>query len=377
MDSNITEMITKSVKDLSRISRPTTNLSIWGGLGINREDGSIFTCKTSGEGNVIYGVNKNAYKSWRDGTYTFDRADLDHTVELLGFNQPNSGSIMSKQTKTGLVSRSQPLIRELTFFTKEAYLCNIDPSSRLAFRDGAIVPTIHEIQVEVIDNVSRILKTTSAQIVLNNTVDPEEIYTVPKGGGISSKSFDVDSLNFKFEPNTAGVKGAYNLKARIENAYSFMNKQENVNHCEITERDRPRVGDVWFNGLRTSIGNGIYELWADDIGAGPMLAASRNAVNEAAARYRKMINPINQRYATTRVNPMADKYPSNSITPVKMYVENWWEDSQLYAGIIAALFALMRSTGDARDSFEFSEDFIDAGAFDYDKLYKPLQGTEA
>jgi hypothetical protein len=108
-----------------------------------------------------------------------------------------------------------------------------------------------------------------------------------------------------------------------------------------------------------------------------MLRASRTSVQEAAARYKKDINPINQRYATTRVNPMADKFASNSITPVKMYIDNWWEDPQVYAGIIAALFALMRSTGDNRDSFEFSQDFIDAGAFDYDKMYKPLNGIEA
>jgi hypothetical protein len=377
MDSNIKELITNSVKELSRVNRGTTTLTIWGGLGLNRSDGTMFVCKTDGSNNIIYGAKKSAYKQWKNGTYVFSREDMDNTRKMLGLDTIVPKNVVSVRTRASIINSNEALIKELTFFLNEVSYCSINPASKLNYRDGIVLPNIHEIQVDVIDPINRSFDTRSVNIVLKTTANPADIYTVPKGGGISPNEFDYDELGFNFNINTEGIKGGHNLSARISKANEFISKQNEYDHCFIRDKERPRIGDVWYNGLRSSISNGIYELWADDIGAGPMLRASRTSVQEAAARYKKDINPINQRYATTRVNPMADKFASNSITPVKMYIDNWWEDPQVYAGIIAALFALMRSTGDNRDSFEFSQDFIDAGAFDYDKMYKPLNGTEA
>jgi hypothetical protein len=246
----------------------------------------------------------------------------------------------------------------------------------MALKDGYVNPSLHDVVAVVKDQSTLSIDTNNVDIILKNNIDRRNVDYVPKGGGRASGRYNPNNLYFKVNRNSSNNRGPF-ISARINSAKSMLNNIDQSDNCYIKDRDEPLEGDIWYNGVRSSISNGIYEVWVDDIGGGPMVRASRQAVYEAAARYKKNISPTSERYAGYRTSPMANKVASNAITPVKVYVENWWEDPQLYAGIIAVLFALMQTLDEKQDSFEFSKKFIDAGAFDYDKMYKPMQGMDA
>lgn len=168
-----------------------------------------------------------------------------------------------------------------------------------------------------------------------------------------------------------GVKGAY--VARIGRTASILSNSYGA--CEQAEPQIQRPGDVWIEGVRTSLSAGIYELWVDDILGGPMESRNRLRVNEAAARYYKDIDPTEQRYASHRVNPLASILPSNAITPVQTYVYDWFGDPNLYIGLLAVIAAIL--TGIEDDSInEYNKRYIDQGEFDYNQLYTKYDGVE-
>lgn len=169
----------------------------------------------------------------------------------------------------------------------------------------------------------------------------------------------------------SGVKDSYT--AKIGRTASILSNPFGA--CEQAEPQIQRPGDVWVEGLRTSLSAGIYELWVDDILGGPMESRNRLRVNEAAARYYKDIDPTEQRYATHRVNPLASVLPSNAITPVQVYIYDWFGDPNLYIGVMAVVAALL--TGIDEDPInEYNKRYIDQGEFDYNQLYSKVEGVE-
>jgi hypothetical protein len=400
MESNISDYIRQSVKEMSRVIKSRITLDIWTGLGIDRNTGNIFACPTNGKNLKIYAVKKTAMSQWREGKYQFSYESLVGAYKIMGlsgtssfgakeinmFNQssekegPNPSDSKAEpgtSTRANIIYANKSLIHELAFFLNEVYLCTINPVSKMGLRDGFVNPVVHEVSATVLDQNTLSLDTKSVDVVYKANVDMTKIEQVPKGGGRSSKRrFDPRNLYFKVNKSDNKNSGP-TIGARINHAKTFVHQMDESDDCHIKERDEPLDGDVWYNGVRTSISNGLYEVWVDDIGGGPMYRASRQTVQEAAARYKKNISPTSERYSGYEVNKMAKHVSSNAITPVKIYVESWWEDPQLYAGIIAVLFTLMQSLDEKQDSFEFSERFIDAGAFDYDKMYRPMEGMNA
>jgi len=401
MDANIGDFIKKSVKEMARVSKGQIRLGIWGGLGVNKNTGDIFVCPSDGANMKIYAAKKSALKQWRDGTYQFSYEDLVVAMKIMGINATNSSGstsvnnfnftkeaksetpssdrtpqIFSQTNRSTIIGGNKSLINEVAFFIKEVYLCGINPISRMAFRDGIVDPRLHEVSANIVDQSNITFDTISVDIVLKRSVDPKTLNYVPKGGGRAARRFNPGDLSFRISGTGPEGPGSA-ISARMTNAGNFISNSDQSDDCYIKDRDEPLQGDIWYNGIRSSITNGIYQVWVDDIGGGPMVSASRQSVYEAAARYKKNISPTSERYAGYRTNPAANKLASNAITPVKIYVENWWEDPQLYAGIISVLFALMQTLDEKQDSFEFSEKFIDAGAFDYDKMYKPMEGMDA
>lgn len=399
MDANLGDYIKQFVKEMARVNKSQIRLEIWGGLGVDANTGSIFTCPTSGTTNKIYAVKKTALDQWRKGNYQFSYDELVNTSKILGitdttafgagtnsyFNDsvgtnrgdnPVGKPIPPYISRPTIIGRNKGLLNELTFFLKEVHLCTINPLSRMALKDGYVNPSLHDVVAIVKDQTTISVDTNNVNIILKNNIDRRNIDYVPKGGGRSSGRYNPNNLYFRVNTNDSSNR-APSISARMRDAKSLLNNIDQSDSCYIKDRDEPLEGDIWYNGIRSSISNGIYEVWVDDIGGGPMVRSSRQAVYEAAARYKKNISPTSERYAGYRTSPMANKVASNAITPVKMYVENWWEDPQLYAGIIAVLFALMQTLNEKQDSFEFSKKFIDAGAFDYDKMYRPMEGMNA
>lgn len=146
--------------------------------------------------------------------------------------------------------------------------------------------------------------------------------------------------------------------------------------CEVAETQIQRPGDVWLEGVRTSLSAGIYELWVDDILGGPMESRNRFRVSEAAARYYKDIDPTEQRYASHRVNPLASVLPSNAITPVQTYIYDWFGDPNLYIGILGVVAAILTGIEEEGAVEEYNKRYIDQGEFDYNQLYNKVEGVE-
>lgn len=399
MDANLGDYIKQFVKEMARVNKSQIRLEIWGGLGVDRNSGTIFTCPTSGTTNKIYAVKKTALDQWRKGNYKSSYDELVNTARIIGitnetafglrntsyFNEslvstnptsPSFRPVPPYISRPTAINANKGLLNELTFFLKEVHLCTINPLTRMALKDGYVNPSLHDVVAVVKDQSTLSIDTNNVDIILKNNIDRRNVDYVPKGGGRASGRYNPNNLYFKVNRNSSNNRGPF-ISARINSAKSMLNNIDQSDNCYIKDRDEPLEGDIWYNGVRSSISNGIYEVWVDDMGGGPMVRASRQSVYEAAARYKKNISPTSERYAGYRTSPMANKVASNAITPVKVYVENWWEDPQLYAGIIAVLFALMQTLDEKQDSFEFSKKFIDAGAFDYDKMYKPMQGMDA
>jgi len=162
-----------------------------------------------------------------------------------------------------------------------------------------------------------------------------------------------------------------NIRGKIQYNYGHFEDQYNSG-CQSGEDTLYEDGDVWYGGLRSSLANGIYEQWIDNIG-GPMISASRRKVQEAASRYYKDIDPTELRYRDYRVNPQSKTTTSTAITPVKHYIYDWYEDPKLYIGIVAALLSFLK--GSPSSDYDYQYTFIDKGVLDYDKLFRPIQGN--
>lgn len=166
---------------------------------------------------------------------------------------------------------------------------------------------------------------------------------------------------------------AGSVQADVVRARRFYNSFYGGN-CNPQEIEVSLDGDIWFEGLRSSLSNGIYEIWIDDIGAGAMKSLNRRTVFEANARYTKDIDPTEQRFSSTRVHPGADIFASNAITPIKTYVVDFFSDPNTYVGMINVIMALTRSAGGS--SVEYEEEFIDQGSLDLGALYNKFEGLE-
>jgi hypothetical protein len=146
--------------------------------------------------------------------------------------------------------------------------------------------------------------------------------------------------------------------------------------CDLHEPETSFDGDCWLEGLRTSIANGIYEVWVDDILGGPMVKRDRLKVYEANARYTKDIDPTEQRFSGKRVHPGADTLPSTAITPIRQYIYDFLGDPHTYAGILAVVLAILRGLGDDSETIEYDTEYVDLGELDYGAIYNKHEGVE-
>lgn len=369
----IKKIVEETIKHSASTDAKTSGcvrMSIWTGPCMNKVSGTIYQSKGYyKETHTVLAVPKTKLNAFFENRFYLNPDDIKQTGRRLA-----TGNIVNeylnrifkraKEEKPVNVNKAEQtkLIRLLTFFNTEVYECSVIPGGTNFLPDGIPDPLIHDVEANLL--IDGKIDYKNVRFVHSPYVRRETINTVPIGGGIKLRETQAHSVRFNPGNNYYDQSRSAGLYTQSQYANPF---------CFLYDRDISRDGDLWFAGLKSSIGNGIIELWADDIGGGPMLRASRQSVYEAAARYYKDINPTNLRYNGYRVNPMAAILPSNSVTPVKTYIEDIFGDPTFYAGIFAALNQLLGTLDtDSKNLYKY----IDEGSFDYNALYNNKLGQE-
>ncbi len=372
----------------SRSSPRSIICSIWTGLGID-EFGSVF--KVPGYDKidrVVWVAPKDRMNAYIEGrwnpsginaelsylrsfissgsndSYAEEAAQRPRATKIPYVPEPSGSSVGSGvKDKISNQRLDTPLLMELAFFRTEVFRVELAPIEGLGFDraapGGYVDPALTEVIVDL--NQSGIPDSKNARLLMHPSVDRRLQTRVPSGAGISEKTY-------RSRLSRIGIKG---IKGRIGESTGRFNEMYNAS-CLDEKYEIAKAGDVWFEGVRSSITNGIVEFWVDDIGMGPMQRVGRNSVVQASARYYRETSAGQQRYATERDNPVSPHLASTAITPVKTYITDWFGDPSIYLGVLNAVMQL--SAGLDENESSYKEKYYDLGAFDFDKIYNQYEG---
>lgn len=269
--------------------------------------------------------------------------------------------------------RSEPknsLWIELAFFELEVFLVELAPNEGIgldrAAPGGIVDPLYCELDIPLTTGGRAI--TTNARLVRRNSIDPSTEVRVPRGGGETHQKYRNKRTHATQEFQEAGL--SWRIKRNVQNFQSMY-----VNKCAIEDPEIQLDGDVWVEGIRSSISRGLYEVWTDDLRMGPMLRISREKVQEAAARYTRMTAAGEQRYSTERDHPASADIASTAISPVKVYIEDWFGDPNFYLGLANYLMELGAGASGG-NKVDYRKSYYDAGTIDYGKIYNKYEGVE-
>lgn len=303
--------------------------------------------------NILYKDNKSAV----DGELQ-ERSNIDPVVSVDNINdQVGQRSIPRDKIDV-------PLLRELAFFRLEVQEVELAPMEGLGYDKAAPGGYVDPIFTEVIVNLNQSgnIETKNAHLSMSPRIDRSIQLRVPHGAGVAESLY----RNNLFSVRVGGIRERIR---RTNNSFQEMYSPT----CTRSEPQIAKAGDVWFEGVRSSITNGIVEFWVDDIGMGPMQRIGRNVVIQASARYHRDTAAAEQRYATERDNPASAYLASTAITPIPTYIKDWFGDPSLYLGLMNAIIQL--SAGfDSLGGNNYKEKFYDLGAFDFDKIYNKYEG---
>jgi len=363
---------------------------IW--TGLMHGDGLIKQCPGYiKEQRIVYICAKDRLKAFHENKYNNSllRAigyGIEHLIGAndIEFDKDNERAIrlgpssfelntlqeadISKYVKQNVAPRDA-LIKELAFFDLEVLQAELASNEGVGLdraAPGGIVDPRY-CDVEISCNSDGSLNLRNARLIRKIQIDPILESTVPKGGGEPLHRI-INRRDFGF------TKDKLDPKYRIEKARSSINSMYNLG-CYIKDPDLSLDGDVWVEGIRSSISNGVYEVWVDDVGLGPMLRTSRNKVEEATSRYIRKVQAAQMRYATERDNPLAAHLPSTSITPIQTYINDWFGDPSLYAGIASFLMQLASGLED-KNKTNYKKLYYDLGTLDYNRIYNKLDGKQ-
>lgn len=363
---------------------------IW--TGVMHDNGSIKQCPGYiKEQRIVYVCLKDRLKAFYENKYNNSLLkSIGYGIEhLIGaneieFSKDNEKAIrlgessfelktlqendIAKNVKENYAPKDT-LIKELAFFDLEVLQAELSPNEGIgldrAAPGGIVDPKYCDVIVPCDQDGSLHLR--NARLIRKIQIDPILESTVPKGGGEPLHKI-VNRRDFGFTKNTLDPK------YRIEKARSSINSMYNLG-CYIKDPDLSLDGDVWVEGIRSSISNGIYEVWVDDVGLGPMLRTSRQKVEEATARYIRKVQAGQMRYATQRDNPLAAYLPSTAITPIQTYINDWFGDPSLYAGIASFLMQLASGLED-KNNTSYKKIYYNLGTLDYGRMYDKLNGQQ-
>lgn len=381
-------------------------LRIWDGPGIDI-NGRVFQCRGYyKDKHIVYACLKDRYIALTKNKYHFTQSDLSNVERLLfGQNSDsyikevmNRSSNSSTSTTAGLSTAlsvaggigtvigtvinpeatvpayratKAKLIQLIAFYLKEVVVCSVDSLHGTGIdklsTGGTVKPDLVEIKATI--SGSGLIDPVGVQFTPGPAFPQLAHRTVPFGGGEPISKYRSRSIYTYIDQGPLGQ-----TQAKIRRNYNNINELYGI-RCLFNEPNLAKDGDVWIEGIRSSVSNGIYETWVDDIGGGALLRASRRFVKHAASRYFWNIDPTEKRYATTRENPLSDMQHSNCITPVQTYIDDWFGDPNLYAGIINAILTLLSGFDTDDINVEYKKKFIDLGVFDYDKLQRRLEGS--
>lgn len=351
---------------------------IFQSLGYYKDSHTVFCCE------------KVKYDMLMQDRYTFTPAELKATEELIygksaysyinevikrkGVSHGTTVADTIKKENLDITdaefdANKNKLIKLITFYLKEVIRCNVDAVHGLGLDKLSTggKPLKHLAYVKARINGMGQIDADGVQFVASPYFPPIAHRAVPQGGGEQLSKYASKSVTVSF------LNKGNNIQARIGRNYNRYNDLYRI-QCLFNEPQIAFDGDIWFEGVRSSITNGIHEVWVDNLGGGPMLSASRRFVRHAAAKYHWDIDPTEITYGNSRVNPLSDMTHSNCITPVQTYITDWFGDPNLYAGILNVVIALLSGINGDDNIVKYSKEVIDLGVFDYEKLYRRLEG---
>lgn len=372
-------------------------LRIWDGPCLDNNN-NIFQSKGYyKDTHTVYACLKDRYKALISGRYHFPQSDIEvverllfkntnaYLKEIFNRNTQSKSSTINEQTNKpkdpniGVVinpgnndssTKKNRLVELLVFYFREVIRCSVDSTHGLGLdklsTGGKIIPEYIEIKAAITS--SGYIEAQSVQFIPSQNFPPEVHRAAPLGGGETLSHYRQRSIEASIQTGPLGT-----ASAKIQRTTSNVNDLYRL-RCLFNEPHLAKDGDVWIEGVRSSIANRIYQIWLDDIGGGPMLSMSRNYVRNAAARYYWDIDPTEKRYASKRENPLSDTIHSNCITPVQTYIDDWFSDPNLYAGIINVIINLLSGLDKEDNSVKYKEKYLDIGAFDYGKFQQRLEG---
>lgn len=256
---------------------------------------------------------------------------------------------------------------DLAFFDLEVFKVDLAPNEGIgldrAAPGGIVSNEFCEVMVTL--NSSK-FEVSNARLVRSPNIDPITEVRVPTGAGENIIKYrERRRLNIPI----ADVAGG---RVRISRGLKSFNSLYSHYGCPVSDIQISKDGDVWVEGVRSSLSRGLYEVWTDDINMGPMLRISRQKVHESAARYYRDVQAAQQRYAGERDNPLSSMMASTSITPIRVYIEDWFGDPSFYVGLANFLMAL--SSG-LEDKDKYKKVYYDLGTFDYGRIYNRYDGV--
>lgn len=259
---------------------------------------------------------------------------------------------------------------ELAFYELEVMIVELAPNEGVgldrAAPGGVINPDLCEVELSM--NGGKV-ESTNVRLVRPARIDPISQMRVPIGAGETVGQYRYRILN-RIGPNPGPNPGS-----RINVGFNQLESMYTAG-CNFYEPELALDGDVWIEGVRSSLTRGIYETWTDDLRMGPMLRVSRQNVQEAASRYLRHTAAGEQRYATERDHPASAEIASTAITPIKVYIDDWFGDPTLYIGLGNFLMQLASGLDDNGDSYSYEKVYYDKGATDYGKLYNAYEGAQ-
>lgn len=258
---------------------------------------------------------------------------------------------------------------ELAFFHLEVTAAELAPNEGVgldkAAPGGIVDPAFCE--VDCLMSAGKLVS-SNARLVQKSTVDPSSQVRVPRGAG--EKIYDY-RRRIRLEVDGKNDGTGYRIKRGMHDLNSFYSAR-----CAVQDPEIQLDGDVWVEGVRSSLSRGLYEVWTDDLRMGPMLRISRDQVQEAAARYTRYTAAAEQRYATERDHPAGADIASTAISPVKTYIEDWFGDPNFYVGLMQLMMQLASGLDDNGSSNSYEKLYYDAGVTDYDQIYNKYEGVE-
>ena len=381
---------------------------IWDGLMIDRDLKQIVACPGFiKEKQQVYCVEKSKYTAFRKGRWQPEtlEATIQSIKEVFGaaavypgyasyewsggkivgiprtlaqFEAPEEEDNLSTWIPTELPAGASDhwnLWIELAFFTREVRLLQYD-GDPYPVRPG-MDPNATLVELTIPISGNRISGSASPQFVLHPNIDPITKVMVPKGGGegVSKKANRRKAVGVSIQPNQKG-DGTDGQVARIQRINQNVDSLY-LGVCTTADPELPFDGDAWYEGIRSSITRGIYQVWTDDIGAGPMVQRSRTAVKEATARYEKAVAAGELRMATERENRAGAHVASTAIMPTRVWIEDWFGDPNFYVGLMTFVMQIIAGFGDGPENkSDYKEIYYDEGTFDYGKIYNKYEGVE-